>query len=138
MAIKPTNRMAQMMHRSVGSPASALPDTAISNCFPDWTSTSRGSGGAFVGIVLQESDNYVVDVELPRSSRTSSSTGFCRSTGAKCFRVFGPVIPGGSDDALSVAPGDDFRHDGVVEFARFCHATPGRNRGLRFHGVEER
>jgi len=67
MKIDPRNRMAQLLHRAVGNPSNTLPSAAISNCFPglefDFKAFWRR---AFVGIVLQEWDNYVVDIEDPR------------------------------------------------------------------------
>jgi hypothetical protein len=108
MAIKPTNRMAQILHRSVGSPASALPDAAISNCFPgleyDFKQFWRR---AFVGIVLQEWDNYVVDVELPEYENLRFHRLLKVDGRDVLTKVFGPVIPGGADDGLSLPPGGD-------------------------------
>jgi hypothetical protein len=108
MAIKPINRMAQVMHRSVGSPASALPDTAISNCFPGLEFDFKGFWRrAFVGIVLQEWDNYVVDVEQPEHENLRFHRLLQVDGRGVLTRVTGPVIPGGGDDGLSLPPGGD-------------------------------
>jgi hypothetical protein len=67
MNIEPRNQMALILHRAAGNPATTLPNTAISNCFPgleyDFKQFWRR---AFVGIVLEEWDNYVVSAEDPQ------------------------------------------------------------------------
>src|SRR5712692_3224708 len=64
--IEPQNLTAQLHHRSRGNPPNTLPVSAISNCFPglefDFRAVWRRM---FVGIVLSENNNYVVDVEHP-------------------------------------------------------------------------
>jgi hypothetical protein len=62
--IEPQNRMAQLHYEATGNPASTLPRSAISNCFPgleyDFKNFWRR---VFVGIVLLEWDNYVIAAE---------------------------------------------------------------------------
>jgi hypothetical protein len=62
--IEPLNFTAQFSHRAAGNPPSTLPDSAISNSFPGLECDFRNVWRRiFEGIVLHESDNYVVDVE---------------------------------------------------------------------------
>lgn len=64
--LTPQNLTAQLHHRGVGNPVSVLPRTAISNCFPglefDFRNLWRRT---FVGLVLLENNNYVVQAEDP-------------------------------------------------------------------------
>lgn len=65
--VAPLNLTAQLHHRSAGNPVSTLPSTAISNCFPGLEFDFRNLWRrAFVGIVLIEAGNLVVDVEDPQ------------------------------------------------------------------------
>jgi hypothetical protein len=62
--INPRNLTAQLHHRARGNPENTLPHTAISNCFPGLETDFRNFWRrAFIGIVLLECNNYVVDVE---------------------------------------------------------------------------
>lgn len=62
--IDPRNLTAQIHHRSTGNPSSTLPRSAISNCFPGLEMDFRNLWRrTFVGIVLHESNNYVVAAE---------------------------------------------------------------------------
>jgi hypothetical protein len=63
-SIEPLNFTAQFSHRAVGNPLSTLPESAISNSFPGLECDFRNVWRRiFEGVVLHESDNYVVDVE---------------------------------------------------------------------------
>jgi len=60
--LKASNLTAQIHHRGTGNPASVLPRSAISNCFPGLEFDFRNLWRrAFEGIVLVENNNYVID-----------------------------------------------------------------------------
>lgn len=64
MKLDPLNLTAQLHHRALGNPETALPHTAISNCFPGLETDFRNFWRrVFVGIVLLECDNYIVDAD---------------------------------------------------------------------------
>jgi hypothetical protein len=64
MNIHPRNLTAQLRHRARGNPESTLPHTAISNCFPGLEYDFRNLWRrVFVGLVMLENNNYVVDFE---------------------------------------------------------------------------
>lgn len=64
VTIAADNLTAQLHHRGLGNPASVLPRSAISNCFPGLEFDFRNLWRrAFEGIVLVENNNLVVDVE---------------------------------------------------------------------------
>jgi hypothetical protein len=63
-SLSASNLTAQIHHRGAGNPASVLPRSAISNCFPGLEFDFRNLWRrAFEGIVLVENNNYVVDAE---------------------------------------------------------------------------
>src|ERR1700757_3657373 len=124
MAIKPTNRMAQVMHRSVVSPAWVLPDTAISNCFPgldfDFKAFWRR---AFVGIVLQEWDNDVVDVEDHRYDDLKYRR-LLKVDGRDVMTVVsGPHITCGDSSPLAASPGPIRTPQGITNESSSPHGT---------------
>jgi hypothetical protein len=62
--IAPRNLSAQLSYRGRGNPPVAHPSSAISNCFPGLEFDFRAIWRRiFVGIVLSENNNYVVDIE---------------------------------------------------------------------------
>lgn len=62
--IKAANLTAQLHYKAKGNPFSALPRTAISNCFPGLEFDFRNLWRrAFKGIVLIENNNYVIDAD---------------------------------------------------------------------------
>ena len=64
--IKASNRTAQLHYRGAGNPASVLPRSAISNCFPGLETDFRNLWRrTFEGIVLLENNNYVIEAESP-------------------------------------------------------------------------
>jgi len=66
MSIEPTNLTAQLHHRAAGNPPSTLPDSAISNCFPDLELDFRNVWRRLLeGIVLHEASGFVVSAETP-------------------------------------------------------------------------
>jgi len=63
-SLSASNLTAQIHHRGTGNPASVLPRSAISNCFPGLEFDFRNLWRrAFEGIVLVENNNYVVDAD---------------------------------------------------------------------------
>ena len=62
--IAPRNLSAQLSYRGRGNPPVAHPSSAISNCFPGLEFDFRAIWRRiFVGIVMSENNNYVVEVE---------------------------------------------------------------------------
>jgi hypothetical protein len=107
MKIKPSNKMAQLHHRAVGNTPSTLPSAAISNCFPgleyDFKNFWRR---AFVGIVLLEWDNYVIDIEDPKYNNLKHHRLLKIDGREVLAKVSGPVIPGGDSMDLMSTTGD--------------------------------
>jgi hypothetical protein len=102
MKIDPRNRMAQLLHRATGNPSNTLPSSAISNCFPglefDFKAFWRR---AFVGIVLQEWDNYVVDIE-DDVYQDLKHHRLLKVDGRNILtQVTGPQMPGGGSVVLT-------------------------------------
>lgn len=65
--LSPQNLSAQLLYRGRGNPPSTQPVSAISNCFPGLEFDFRAIWRRmFVGIVLSEHNNYVIDVEDPQ------------------------------------------------------------------------
>src|SRR5205085_3739852 len=63
-SIEAINLTAQLSHRADGNPPCTLPNSAISNSFPGLECDFRNVWRRiFEGIVLHESDNYVVSAE---------------------------------------------------------------------------
>ncbi len=100
--LKPNNLTAQLHYRGLGNPISVLPRTAISNCFPglefDFRNLWRRT---FVGIVLVENNNYVVEAEDAQYAdlvhrRLLSVDGF-----DTMVLTTGPVFPGGGSGTLA-------------------------------------
>lgn len=114
--IRAQNKMAQLHYRAAGNPASTLPSSAISNCFPgldyDFKEFWRR---AFVGIVLLEWDNYVIGCEDPKYQCLVNHR-LLRIVGRVPLPsephdddtvkpVQGPQIPGGDDvDLIMTSP----------------------------------
>lgn len=64
--IKPQNLTAQLHYRARGNPPNTLPVSAISNCYPGLEMDFRAIWRRmFVGIVLIENNNYVLEAEEP-------------------------------------------------------------------------
>jgi hypothetical protein len=105
--IKPQNKMAQLHHRATGNPASTLPSSAISNCFPgleyDFKNFWRR---AFVGIVLLEWDNYVIEAEDHQYDGLVHHRLLKVNDRVLVTTVSGPQIPGGDPVPLPLgSPG---------------------------------
>src|SRR5947209_10463696 len=108
MKIHPRNKMAQLLYRATGNAASSLPSAAISNCFPgleyDFKNFWRR---AFVGIVLLEWDNYVLEAEDPEYSGLVSRRLLKVEDHEIVKTATGPRIPGGDAVALQSAASPD-------------------------------
>jgi hypothetical protein len=115
MKLDPRNRMAQLLHRATGNPSNTLPSTAISNCFPglefDFKAFWRR---AFVGIVLQEWDNYVVDIEDQHYAHLKHHRLLKVDGRDVMTRVSGPVITGGDSNTLMASAGPTRTAQGIV------------------------
>ena len=102
MKIDPRNKMAQLLHRATGNPSNTLPSAAISNCFPglefDFKAFWRR---AFVGIVLQEWDNYVIDIEDHRYDGLQYHRLLKVAGKDILTSISGPHIPGEDSDTLA-------------------------------------
>lgn len=100
--ITPRNLTAQLSYRGRGNPPVAHPHSAISNCFPglelDFRAVWRRM---FVGIVLSENNNYVVEVEDPQFAALLN----CRLVKVEgrplAVQTQGPVIPGRASQVLT-------------------------------------
>lgn len=102
--LKASNLTAQIHHRGSGNPASVLPRSAISNCFPGLEFDFRNLWRrAFAGIVLIENNNYVVAIEDPAHAnllhRRLLRFGTGTTSGVNLFDTNvltqGPVFPDG-------------------------------------------
>lgn len=103
-SVKASNLTAQIHHRGAGNPASVLPRSAISNCFPglefDYRNVWRR---AFEGIVLIENNNYVIAAEDPQyqylvTRRLLRFGGF-----DTMVPTSGPVFPDGDSTKLATS-----------------------------------
>lgn len=102
--LDPRNLTAQLHYRAEGNPFNSLPSTAISNCFPgleyDFRNLWRRS---FVGIVLLENSNYVIDVE-DQSYQGLKGHRLLRVEGQPLVTtVQGPQMPGAGSSPLGTA-----------------------------------
>src|SRR5437016_6569814 len=97
-SIEPRNRMAQLHYRATGNPVNTLPSFAISNCFPgleyDFKNFWRRT---FVGIVLLEWDNYVIEIEDPQYQGLLHHRLLKVEDTVLVRALSGPQIPGGED-----------------------------------------
>lgn len=99
--LKPSNLAAQLHYRGEGNPASVLPSSAISNCFPglefDFRNLWRRT---FEGIVLLESNNYVVDTEEAFADLKGRRL-LCVAGKPTMVVTTGPQSPGGNSLTLN-------------------------------------
>lgn len=108
-ALEAGNLTAQLHHRGTGSPASILPRTGISNCFPGLEFDFRNLWRrAFEGITLVENNNYVVAAEAPHQDLQTRRLLRFGKPGAPDSERFdtmvptsGPVFPDGDPNATS-------------------------------------
>jgi hypothetical protein len=103
-AIEPANLTAQLHYRGIGNTFSVLPRSAISNCFPGLEFDFRNLWRrAFEGIVLLESNNYVVEAEDPKYENIRTRR-LVRVDGNPTMVVTtGSLFPGGSSQILANA-----------------------------------
>lgn len=101
-AFKPSNLTAQLHHRGEGNPFSVLPRSAISNCFPGLEFDFRNLWRrAFEGIVLLESNNYVVEAEDPAHADLVGRRLLVIDGFPTAVLTRGPVFPGGASQPLA-------------------------------------
>jgi hypothetical protein len=101
-ALSPSNRTAHIHHRGEGNPFSVLPRTAISNCFPGLEFDLRNMWRrAFEGIVLLESDNYVVAAEDSQYEHLVGKRLLRFDEHPTVVPTTGPIFPGGDNITLS-------------------------------------
>lgn len=100
--LKPSNLTAQLHYRGAGNPASVLPRSAISNCFPgleyDFRNLWRRT---LVGIVLIENNNYVVEAEDPAYEDLVTRRLVKIDHKPTTVVTRGPVFPGGDSQTLA-------------------------------------
>lgn len=106
--LKAANRTAQLHYRGAGNPASVLPRSAISNCFPGLETDFRNLWRrTFEGIVLLENNNYVIAAEDEK---------FEHLVGHRLLKIdgldtvvltHGPSMPGRGDDPLGTGLNPD-------------------------------
>jgi hypothetical protein len=93
--IDPLNLSAQVAYRAAGNPPPTTPATAISNCFPGLECDFRNVWRhIFEGIVLHESDNYVVAVEDEKFDNLRLCRLLYVEDDPLLVQVRGPTAPG--------------------------------------------
>ncbi|HEY8942235.1 MAG TPA: hypothetical protein VIM59_18715 [Cellvibrio sp.] len=97
------NLTAQIHHRGAGNPASVLPRSAISNCFPGLEFDFRNLWRrAFEGIVLVENNNYVIEADPEYQHLVSRRLlRFAGLTVGTMVGTTGPVFPDGDSVPLA-------------------------------------
>jgi hypothetical protein len=105
--LSPRNLSAQLSYRGRGNPPVTHPTSAISNCFPGLEFDFRAIWRRiFVGIVLTESNNYVVEIE-DHAFSDLKHTRLLRIDGHPvAVETSGPIFPG-RIDTLSTAGNPD-------------------------------
>jgi hypothetical protein len=99
--INPRNLTAQLHFRALGNPANSLPSSAISNCFPGLEYDFRNFWRrAFVGLVMLECNNLVLEAEEPRLHHLRGHRLLKVDGRDIVTLVKGPTAPGGSSDLL--------------------------------------
>ena len=100
--ISPRNLTAQLSYRGRGNPPVAHPSSAISNCFPGLEFDFRAIWRRiFVGIVLSENNNYVVDVEDSTLEHLRGRRLLKIDGRPVAVVASGPVIPGQATETLT-------------------------------------
>jgi hypothetical protein len=99
--LEASNLTAQIHHRGTGNPASVLPRSAISNCFPGLEFDFRNLWRrAFEGIVLVENNNYVIETDA--ANRDLLHCRLLRVNGFDTMvATTGPTLPDGDSGPLS-------------------------------------
>lgn len=123
--ISASNLTAQIHHRGTGNPASVLPRSAISNCFPGLEFDFRNLWRrAFEGIVLVENNNYVIEADPPfQHLATRRLLRFAGLDVGTMVATTGPVFPNGSPGPLNSAanPNGVSFMEWSNSFARIMH-----------------
>jgi hypothetical protein len=97
----PTNKTAQLHYRAEGNPYSTVARAAISNCFPGLEFDFRNLWRrAFKGLVLLESNNYVMDATEPALKKLIGHRLVAIDGKATMVATSGPVFPGGDSQPL--------------------------------------
>ena len=100
--LAPSNLTAQLHHRGEGNPFLVLARSAISNCFPGLEFDFRNLWRrAFEGIVLLESNNYVVEAEDPAHADLVGRRLLKIDGLPTAVVTQGPVFPGGASQPLA-------------------------------------
>jgi hypothetical protein len=98
-----TAQRAQLIYRGRGNPPVSHPMSAISNCFPGLEFDFRNIWRRiFVGIVLTEHSNFVVDVEDPKYADLKGRRILAINGRPVMTQARGPAIPGRGPSALPV------------------------------------
>lgn len=125
MTIRASNLTAQIHHRGAGNPASVLPRSAISNCFPGLEFDFRNLWRrAFEGITLVENNNYVIDADPPfQHLATRRLLRFAGLDVGTMVATSGPVLPNGDSGTLasSANPNAVSFMEWSNSFARIMH-----------------
>ncbi len=97
----PSNKTAQLHYRAEGNPYSTVARSAISNCFPGLEFDFRNLWRrAFKGLVLLESNNYVVDATEPALKKLIGHRLVAIDGKATMVSTSGPVFPDGDSQPL--------------------------------------
>jgi hypothetical protein len=100
--IRPRNLAAQLSYRGRGNPPVSHPSSAISNCFPGLEFDFRAIWRRiFVGIVLSENNNYVVDSEDEKFKDLVGRRLLKINGRPLSVATHGPVIPGRDPQLLT-------------------------------------
>jgi hypothetical protein len=106
--IEPRNLAAQLSYRGRGNPPVSHPSSAISNCFPglefDFRTIWRR---AFIGIVLSENNNYVVEVEDQKFKNLKGCRLLKINDRPVSVVAQGPIYPGSRIDPLGTGGNPD-------------------------------
>jgi hypothetical protein len=106
--IEPRNLAAQLSYRGRGNPPVSHPSSAISNCFPglefDFRTIWRR---AFVGIVLSENNNYVVEIEDQKLKDLKGCRLLKIDDRPVSVVAQGPIYPGSANDPLGTGGNPD-------------------------------
>jgi hypothetical protein len=97
--LEPRNLTAQLAYLGRGNPPVSHPQSAISNCFPGLEFDFRNIWRRmFVGIVLNEYDNYVVACDDPKFRGLVKRRLLAIEGKPVVMPVSGPTIPGGDSN----------------------------------------
>ena len=102
--LDPKNLSAQLRYRAAGNPPTTTPVSAIANCFPGLEFDLRNIWRRiFVGLILHEADNLVVDVEPtapPQAAALKGKRLVAVNGSPVSAPVMGPTTVGGATQTL--------------------------------------